>query len=81
VCSTPVECPPQCSCQSEEQWAALLSRRPAHPERPISWFRHRLGAGRQVPFANHNPNYTVDLASIPVGAKIGTLKVLELLAK
>jgi amidohydrolase len=37
--------------------------------------------GKAVPFTNHNPNYQVDLKAIPVGARIGTMAVLELLVE
>jgi metal-dependent amidase/aminoacylase/carboxypeptidase family protein len=37
--------------------------------------------GKPVPFAAHNPNYKVDFAAVPLGAKIGTLPLLELMAK
>lgn len=38
-------------------------------------------AGQQFPFANHNPDFLVDLAAIPLGAKINTVAALALLAK
>ncbi|MFZ1386104.1 MAG: amidohydrolase [Thiolinea sp.] len=37
--------------------------------------------GKAVPYAAHNPYFIVDLKAIPVGAEIGTLSVMELLAK
>ncbi|MGH8509953.1 MAG: amidohydrolase, partial [Gammaproteobacteria bacterium] len=37
--------------------------------------------GKSVPFANHNGNYQVDLAAIPLGIKVATTSVLELLVK
>jgi hippurate hydrolase len=37
--------------------------------------------GKTFPYANHNPNFVVDLAAIPVGANVGATCVLELLAK
>lgn len=37
--------------------------------------------GKLVPYAAHNPYFIVDLKAIPVGAEIGTLSVMELLAK
>ncbi len=35
--------------------------------------------GLEVPFANHNPNYQVDLEAIPFGAKVAAVITLELL--
>ena len=35
--------------------------------------------GQLLPFANHNPNYQVDLNAIPYGAKIAAIMTLELL--
>jgi metal-dependent amidase/aminoacylase/carboxypeptidase family protein len=37
--------------------------------------------GKFVPYSAHNPNYIVDLAAIPVGTKVATTMVSELLAK
>jgi hypothetical protein len=37
--------------------------------------------GKFLPYSAHNPNYVVDLAAIPVGAKAASVTVLELLAK
>jgi amidohydrolase len=37
--------------------------------------------GKLAPYSPHNPNYIVDLAAIPIGAKVATTMVLELLAK
>ena len=37
--------------------------------------------GKFVPYSAHNPNYIVDLAAIPVGTKVATKMVSELLAK
>ncbi len=44
-------------------------------------YAEALKQGKQFPFAAHNPGYTVDLASIPFGAKVGALSVLALMAK
>ncbi len=38
-------------------------------------------AGKALPFSAHNPDFRVDLNAIPVGAKVGALSVLELMAK
>jgi hippurate hydrolase len=35
--------------------------------------------GRQVPYANHNPDYQVDLDAIALGAKIGATAILTML--
>jgi amidohydrolase len=35
--------------------------------------------GKQVPYANHNPDYQVDLDAIPLGAKIGATAILTML--
>ncbi len=35
--------------------------------------------GKQVPYANHNPDYQVDLDAIPLGAKIGVAAVATFL--
>lgn len=37
--------------------------------------------GLAMPYAAHNPKFVVDLAAIPVGTKIATVSMLELLAK
>jgi len=37
--------------------------------------------GKFVPYSAHNPNFIVDLKAIPVGTKIATFAMLELLAK
>jgi len=37
--------------------------------------------GKAVPYANHNPNFVVDLAAIPLGTKVATTMVTDLLAK
>lgn len=39
-----------------------------------------IRAGRAAPFNNHGPFYDVDLDAIPIGAKVGTLELLEVLA-
>jgi hippurate hydrolase len=38
-------------------------------------------AGKPFPYSNHNPDFFVDLAAIPVGAKVNTVAVLSLLAR
>jgi hippurate hydrolase len=37
--------------------------------------------GKRYPFFNHNGNYQVDLAAIPLGTLIGTTALFELLKK
>jgi hippurate hydrolase len=36
--------------------------------------------GKEVPYSLHNPDFVVDLAAIPVGAKVATVAMLELLS-
>jgi len=36
--------------------------------------------GKEVPFANHQPTYLVDLDAIPFGAKIAAIMVMDLMA-
>lgn len=62
-----------------------------HPEIPLAYiivgvadpdvFAKARKEGKTSPYSPHNPNYRVDLTAIPLGAKVGTLSVLELLAK
>ncbi|WP_290684585.1 MULTISPECIES: amidohydrolase [unclassified Haematobacter] len=68
---------------------AHLLRGP-HTEVPVSFtavgvadpalFAEAIAQGKQVPFAAHNPEFKVDLNAIPLGAKIGALKILTLMA-
>lgn len=37
--------------------------------------------GKEVPWSNHNPNYLVDLDAIPLGGKISSIMVMDLMAK
>jgi hippurate hydrolase len=37
--------------------------------------------GKEVPYSLHNPDFIVDLAAIPVGAKVATVAMLELLSR
>lgn len=48
---------------------------------PMDKFVAAQKAGRQFPFANHNPDFFVDLPAIPEGTKIDTVAALALLAK
>lgn len=48
---------------------------------PMEAFVAAQKAGKEIPYSNHNPDFFVDLAAIPVGAKIGTTVLLTALAK
>ena len=48
---------------------------------PPELFAKAQAAGQQFPYANHNPDFFVDLAAIPVGAKANTVAALALLRK
>ncbi|MCK7499302.1 MAG: hypothetical protein MZW92_59245 [Comamonadaceae bacterium] len=37
-------------------------------------------AGKEIPYSLHNPDFMVDLKAIPVGTKVATISMLELLA-
>ncbi|MEI4261193.1 hypothetical protein [Roseovarius sp. D0-M9] len=43
-------------------------------------FQAAVADGRMFPFSPHNPNFVVDLDAIPLGAKIGAVSVLQLMA-
>jgi amidohydrolase len=47
---------------------------------PPELFAKAQAEGKPVPYANHNPDFFVDLAAIPVGAKVDTVTVLSILA-
>ncbi len=49
----------------------------AHPD----LYAKALAEGKKAPFYNHNGNYQVDLAAIPLGAEIGATALLELFKK
>ncbi len=49
----------------------------AHPDA----YAKAVSEGKRAPFFNHNGNYQVDLAAIPLGAEIGTTALLELFKK
>jgi hippurate hydrolase len=38
-------------------------------------------AGKEVPYSLHHPDFVVDLAAIPVGTKVATVAMLELLSR
>lgn len=44
-------------------------------------FAAALKEGKQMPYSAHNPNFIVDLKAIPVGTKIATVSMLDLMAK
>ena len=48
---------------------------------PMDRFVAAQKAGKQLPYANHNPDFFVDLAAIPLGAKIDTVAALGILGK
>jgi len=48
---------------------------------PPELFAKAQAAGKPFPYANHNPDFFVDLAAIPIGAKVDAVAVLGLLAK
>ena len=47
---------------------------------PAIWAKAKK-EGKEVPWANHNPNYLVDLDAIPLGGKIASIMVMDLMAK
>lgn len=49
----------------------------ADPER----FAEAQKAGKLVPYANHNPDFVVDLAAIPLGTKVNSVMALSLFAQ
>lgn len=48
---------------------------------PMDRFLEAQKAGKPAPYSNHNPDFFVDLAAIPIGAKVNTMAALTLLAK
>jgi hippurate hydrolase len=48
---------------------------------PAELFAKAHAEGRPVPYANHNPDFFVDLAAIPIGAKVDAVAALSILAK
>jgi hippurate hydrolase len=48
---------------------------------PVEMFLNARAAGRPFPYSNHNSDFFVDLAAIPIGAKVNTVAVLSVLAK
>jgi len=48
---------------------------------PPELFAKAQAEGRQFPYSNHNPDFFVDLAAIPIGAKVDTVAALSILPK
>jgi len=48
---------------------------------PPDLFAKAVAAGKPFPYSNHNPDFFVDLAAIPIGAKVDTVVALSILAK
>jgi amidohydrolase len=48
---------------------------------PQELYAKAQAAGRPFPYSNHNPDFFVDLAAIPIGAKVNSVAVLSVLAK
>jgi len=48
---------------------------------PPKLFAEAQAAGKAVPYNNHASDFFVDLAAIPIGAKINTVVVMSILAK
>lgn len=49
----------------------------ADPQR----FAEAQKEGKLVPYANHNPDYVIDLAAIPLGAKVNSVMASSLFAQ
>ena len=48
---------------------------------PVEQFQAAQKARKPFPYSNHNPDFFVDLAAIPIGAKANVISALTLLAK
>jgi amidohydrolase len=48
---------------------------------PVDRYEAARKAGRAFPYSNHNPDFFVDLAAIPIGAKVNVTAALALLGK
>jgi hypothetical protein len=44
-------------------------------------FAKAVAAGKPFPYSNHDPGFFVDLAAIPIGARVDTVVALSVLAK
>jgi len=48
---------------------------------PLEMFLKARAAGRSFPYANHSPDFFVELDAIPIGARVAAVSVLSVLAK
>ncbi|KAB7697570.1 amidohydrolase [Plesiomonas shigelloides] len=48
---------------------------------PPEMFAKARAAGKPFPYSNHNPDFFVDLAAIPIGAKVNSVAALSVLQK
>ncbi|MDY7579954.1 amidohydrolase [Herbaspirillum sp. RTI4] len=48
---------------------------------PLDLFTKARAAGKEAPYSNHNSDFFVDLAAIPIGAKVNAVAALSILAK
>lgn len=48
---------------------------------PPEMFAKARAAGKPFPYSNHNPDFFVDLAAIPIGAKVNAVVALSVLQK
>jgi hippurate hydrolase len=48
---------------------------------PPALFARARAEGRPFPYSNHNPDFFVDLAAIPIGAKVNAVAALSVLIK
>jgi amidohydrolase len=48
---------------------------------PVDVFLAAQKQGKPFPYSNHNPDFFVDLAAVPIGAKVNTIAALALLSK
>ena len=48
---------------------------------PVELFMKARAEGRPFPYSNHNPDFFVDLAAIPIGAKVNAVTALSILAR
>ena len=48
---------------------------------PVEQFSAARAVGKPFPYSNHNPDFFVDLASIPIGVKVNTVSALSFLKK
>ncbi len=48
---------------------------------PMDRYTAAVKAGRMAPYSNHNPDFFVDLAAVPLGTKVNTVSILSLFAE